>query len=45
MDVGMDGNNLNPYSIGEIIKIMDKRPIFSDMDNDHHLDDLVGIIG
>jgi calcineurin-like phosphoesterase family protein len=24
MDVGMDGNNLNPYSIGEIIKIMDK---------------------
>jgi calcineurin-like phosphoesterase family protein len=45
MDVGMDGNGLKPYSIDEIIKIMDKRPIFSDMDNDHHLDGLVGIIG
>jgi calcineurin-like phosphoesterase family protein len=45
MDVGVDGNGLNPYRISEIIKIMDKRMIASDMINDHHLDNLVGIIG
>ena len=45
MDVGVDGNGMDPYSIDEIIKIMDKRPIFSDMDGDHHLDGLVGIVG
>jgi hypothetical protein len=45
MDVGVDGNDLKPYSIDEIIKIMDKRTIFSDMDGDHHLDGLVGVIG
>ena len=45
MDVGMDGNGLNPYSIDEIIKIMDKRPVGSDITNDHHLDDLVGVVG
>jgi calcineurin-like phosphoesterase family protein len=45
MDVGVDGNNMNPYSISEIIKIMDKREIFSDIDGDHHLDGLVGIVG
>jgi len=45
MDVGVDGNGLNPYSIYEIIKIMDKRPVGSDMLGDHHLDGLVGIVG
>jgi calcineurin-like phosphoesterase family protein len=45
MDVGVDGNGMDPYSVSEIIKIMDKREIFSDMDGDHHLDGLVGIIG
>lgn len=45
MDVGMDGNGLNPYNIDEIIKIMDKRPVGSDITNDHHLDDLVGVVG
>ena len=45
MDVGMDGNNMDPYSISDIIKMMDKRPIFSDMDGDHHLDGLVGVVG
>ena len=45
MDVGVDGNDLKPYSIDEIIKIMDKRTIFSDMDGDHHLDGLVGVVG
>ena len=45
MDVGVDGNGLNPYSIDEIIKIMDKRPVGSEMSGDHHLDDLVGVVG
>jgi hypothetical protein len=45
LDVGMDGNGMDPYNISEIIKIMDKRPIFSDMDGDHHLDGLVGVVG
>jgi calcineurin-like phosphoesterase family protein len=45
MDVGMDGNDLNPYSITDIIKIMDKRPIGSEVSDDHHLDDLVGVVG
>jgi calcineurin-like phosphoesterase family protein len=45
MDVGVDGNGMDPYCIYEIIKIMDKREIFSDMDEDHHLDGLVGVIG
>ena len=41
MDVGVDGNGLDPYSIDEIIKIMDKRAVGSDMSGDHHLDGLV----
>jgi calcineurin-like phosphoesterase family protein len=45
MDVGMDGNDLEPYSITDIIKIMDKRPIGSEVSDDHHLDDLVGVVG
>jgi len=45
MDVGVDGNGLDPYSIDEIIKIMDKRPVGSDMSGDHHLDDLIGVVG
>jgi calcineurin-like phosphoesterase family protein len=45
MDVGVDGNGMDPYSISEIIKTMDKREIFSDMDGDHHLDDLIGVVG
>ena len=45
MDVGVDGNGMDPYSINDIIKIMDKRQILSDMNNDHHLDGLVGIVG
>jgi hypothetical protein len=45
MDVGVDGNGLDPYNISDIIKMMDKRPIGSDMTNDHHLDDLVGVVG
>jgi len=45
MDVGVDGNGMDPYSIEEIVKIMNKRSIFSDMPDDHHMDDLVGIVG
>ena len=45
MDVGVDGNGMDPYSINDIIKIMGKRPILSDMNNDHHLDGLVGVVG
>jgi calcineurin-like phosphoesterase family protein len=45
LDVGMDGNGMDPYSISEIIKIMDKIPVGSDMSGDHHLDGLVGIVG
>jgi len=45
MDVGMDGNGMDPYSIDDIIKMMDKRSVGSDMSGDHHLDDLIGVVG
>lgn len=45
MDVGVDGNGMDPYNIDDIIKMMDKRPIGSDMSGDHHLDDLIGVVG
>jgi calcineurin-like phosphoesterase family protein len=45
LDVGVDGNGMDPYSISEIIKIMDKIPVGSDMSGDHHLDGLVGVVG
>jgi calcineurin-like phosphoesterase family protein len=45
MDVGLDGNDMNVYSINEIINIMSKRDIVSDIDDDHHLDDLIGVVG
>ena len=45
LDVGMDGNNMHPYKITEIVHMMDKREIGSDMNNDHHMDDLVGVVG
>jgi calcineurin-like phosphoesterase family protein len=45
MDVGMDGNGMNPYDISDIIKMMEKRPIGSEMSGDHHLDDLIGVVG
>lgn len=45
LDVGMDGNNMYPYSIPEIVHMMDKRDVGSDIINDHHLDDLVGVVG
>jgi calcineurin-like phosphoesterase family protein len=36
MDVGMDGNNLYPISINEVLSIMSKQPIKSLFTNDHH---------
>jgi calcineurin-like phosphoesterase family protein len=45
LDVGVDGNNLQPYNLTEIVHMMDKRDIMSEMDNDHHLDDIVGVVG
>jgi calcineurin-like phosphoesterase family protein len=37
MDVGVDGNNLNPHSLREIISIMSKQPIKSlVLPKDHH---------
>lgn len=45
MDVGVDGNGMDPYSIDEIIKMMDKRPVAFEMNGDHHFDGLVGVVG
>lgn len=45
LDVGVDGNDMVPYSIDAIIKIMNKIPVGSDMSDDHHLDGLVGVVG
>ena len=45
MDVGVDGNDMVPYSIDAIIRVMNKIPVGSDMSGDHHLDGLVGVVG
>ena len=45
MDVGVEGNDLKPYLIDDIIKIMGKREVGSEMSDDHHLDDIIGIVG
>ena len=45
LDIGMDGNNLYPYSITEIVHMMDKREVGSDVTNDHHLDGMLGVVG
>ena len=45
LDVGMDGNGYFPYKITEIVHMMDRREIRSEMDLDHHLDNLVGVVG
>ena len=47
MDIGMDGNpEFEPYNLHEVIKMLKKRDIGSEMGSlDHHLDDIVGIIG
>ena len=45
LDIGVDGNNLCPYSISEIVHMMDCRKVCSEIVNDHHLDDIDGIVG
>ena len=45
LDVGVDGNGYFPYIITEIVLMMDRREIGSDLSNDHHLDGLVGVVG
>lgn len=45
LDVGVDGNNYHPYSLSEIVHMMDLRPIKSEIYVDHHLDELVGVVG
>jgi calcineurin-like phosphoesterase family protein len=45
LDVGVDGNNYHPYSLSEIVHMMDQRSVSSELDVDHHLDDLVGVVG
>lgn len=37
LDVGVDGNNLKPYSLGEILKIMELQPSISSIS--HHNED------
>jgi calcineurin-like phosphoesterase family protein len=46
MDVGVDGNNLMPYSLGQIMNIMDKQPIAKlSLPQDHHEEKLMGSKG
>ena len=46
MDVGVDGNNLMPYSLGQIMKIMDYQPIAKlSLPQDHHEERLMGSKG
>ena len=40
MDVGVDGNNLEPISLKEIIDLMEKQPIKSMLSFDHHLKEI-----
>ena len=46
MDVGVDGNNMMPYSLGQIIKIMQTQPIAKlSLPQDHHEERLMGSKG
>ena len=46
MDVGMDGHpTFGVYNIVDIIRIMDKREIASDMLFDHYTDEMKGVVG
>jgi calcineurin-like phosphoesterase family protein len=38
IDVGVDGNNLEPISMDDVLRIMDKQPISSlSLPRDHHV--------
>ena len=46
IDVGVDGNNMMPYSLGQIMKIMDYQPIAKlSLPQDHHEERLMGSKG
>lgn len=47
MDVGMDGHpDFRPYNLlQEVVPLLKDRDTISDMDNDHHTDELKGIVG
>lgn len=47
IDIGMDGSiGMMPYDLKELIKVMKKLPIGSEMGPlDHHLDEMIGIVG
>ncbi len=45
LDVGVDGNNYQPYKLTEIVHMMDRREVRSEIVNDHHLDDIDGVEG
>ena len=38
LDVGMDGNDLTPYSLSEVVSLLKDRPNKSLMEHDHHAD-------
>lgn len=43
MDVGVDGNNLMPYTLGQIVNIMHKQPIAKlSLPQDHHEEKIQG---
>ena len=45
LDIGVDGNNYQPYKLSEIVHMMDRREVRSEIVNDHHLDDIDGVVG
>ena len=45
LDIGVDGNNYQPYKLTEIVHMMDRREVRSEIVNDHHLDDMDGVVG
>ena len=45
LDIGVDGNNYQPYKLTEIVHMMDRREARSEIVNDHHLDDIDGVVG
>jgi len=47
MDVGMDGNtDFAPYDLKRLLNDMKKREIGSELGaDDHHMDDMKGVIG
>jgi hypothetical protein len=45
MDIGMDGNpDFSPYNLHDVIKLLKKRQIGSEMGAlDHHMDDMLNV--